>query len=356
MKVSIIEKDDQYVLNHCTKYLARENTEPRHDFGQYEPGDARAAICEAWRFPVIDAHWDGVSASTSYPYNDVTFVYDGRPSTPRAVAVVGTFAPLHTPLPLRPLLFTDEPTGLFATTVRVPKGQVHTYKFAVDGGWRLDPVNPQRAVLDNGESWSRFFTDACAVPLSLNRGERDILRRLVAHLLPFRLDENRRLIRGVYESLDRAARQEEFPLAYQLDDEVGTVNYIDKLIARQERHHADDYHTCLKIIGDILRSRFGGLDPTSAPPDMYADLYRQMETEKVDGWDYTRYGSTRFFLLLLRRHAMTGAFAHPKHGGNSGAAGWMYLESRFRDTDGRTLFDWRGALENPLGHNTDYRG
>lgn len=356
MKIEVIEKDDQYILNHCTKYLARESRDARHDFGQYAPGDERAAICEAWRFPVVDAHWNGSSAAGSYPYNDVTFVYDGRRSAPASVAVLGTFGPLHSPVPLRPLVFAGEPTGFLATTVRVPKGQVHTYKFAVDGVYTLDPVNPQRTVLDNGEPWSRFFTDACTVPLSLSRTERELLGRLVCHLLPFRLDENRRLIRGVYESLDRASRDEEFPLAYLLDDEVGTVNYIDKLIARQEQHHADDYHTCLKIIGEIIRSRFGGLDPAAAPAELYADLYRQMETEKVDGWDYSRYGSPRFFLLLLRRHAMTGAFAHPKHGGNSGAAGWMYLENRFRDARDGTLFDWRRALESPLGHNTDYRG
>ncbi|MET9293916.1 gluconate 2-dehydrogenase subunit 3 family protein [Streptomyces sp. NPDC003077] len=356
MKIEVVEKDDQYILNHCTKYLARESTDPRHDFGQYPPGDGRAAICEAWRFPVVDAHWDRVSAETSYRYNDVTFVYDGRRNPAESVAVLGTFGPLHAPVPMRPLLFADEPTGFHATTVRVPKAQVHAYKYAVDGAYVLDPVNPQRTVLDNGEAWSRFFTDGCGVPLVFSHVERDLLGRLVRHLLPFRLDENRRFVRQVYETLDRASRDEEFPLAYQLDDEVGTVNYIDKLVARQEQHHADDYHICLSLIGDILRFRFGGLDPASAPPEMYADLYREMETEKVDGWDYSRYGSPRFFLLLLRRHAMTGAFVHPKYGGNSGAAGWMYLESRFRDSADRTLFDWRQALESPLGHNTDYRG
>ena len=356
MKVEIIEKDDQYVLNHCTKYLARDSVDPRHDFGQYEDGDARAAVCEAWRFPIVDTHWDGVSVETSFPFNDVTFVYDGRRAAPGSVEVAGTFAPLHSPVPLRPLRFAGQDTGLFATTLRIPKGQVHHYKLAVDGRYDLDPVNPQRMVLDNGAIWSRLFTEACSVPLELSRAERDLLSRLVQHLLPFRLDENRRLIRGVYESLDRAGRNEEFPLAYQLDEEVGTVNYIDKIISRDEQQHAADYHICLRIIGEVIRSRFGGPDPAVAPPDMYADLYAQMESENVTGWDYARYGSPRYFLLLLRRHAMTGAFVHPRHHGNSGAAGWMYLENRFSDQTGATLFDWRRALELPLGHNTDYRG
>jgi hypothetical protein len=34
----------------------------------------------------------------------------------------------------------------------------------------------------------------------------------------------------------------------------------------------------------------------------------------------------------------------------------MYLETRFRDDQDNTLFDWRRAIEAPLGHNTDYRG
>jgi hypothetical protein len=58
----------------------------------------------------------------------------------------------------------------------------------------------------------------------------------------------------------------------------------------------------------------------------------------------------------LRRHAITGAFVHPRHGGNSGTAGWRYLESRYVDSGGQTLFDWAKAIEAPLGRNVDYRG
>lgn len=357
MDVPVVDKDDQYVLNHCTKYLSRDTNDSRHDFGQFPSGDPRGAIAEAWRFPIIDSHWDGVSAATSFPYNDVTFVYDGRAAAgPVPVAVVGTFGRMYAPVPLRPLTFLGDPTGLYTVTLRIPKGQVHTYKFVVAGQPMLDPVNPQTAVLDNGRAWSRLFTEGCQIPLELNRRERAVLGRLVAHLLPFRLEENRRFVRGVYDQLDRTTRGQEFPLAYKLDEEVGVTNYIDKLIARGERHNADDYHTCLRIIDELLRRRMGGLDPLDAQPELYADLYNQMQTDRVDGWDTGRYGSPHYFLLLLRRHAMTGAFVHPRHGGNSGTAGWMYLEDRFRDDSGRTLFDWRASIEEPLGHNDDYRG
>ena len=351
----IVDKDDQYVLNHCTKYLAREAADGRHNFGHLPAGDPRAAICEAWRFPVVDTHWDADRPQSSYAYNDVTFVFDARAGGATSVGLVGTFAPLHQVVPLRPLAFLGQPTGFLTVTVRVPKGQVHSYKYVVDGRFELDPVNPQSTVVDNGAVWSRFFTEGCFIPVTFSRAERALLHRLVAHLLPFRLSENRRFVRSVYDTLDRTTQAEEYPLAYLLDEEVGVVNYIDKVLARQERHNADDYHTCLALIGRLLRDRIMGLDPLTAPPELYEDLYEQMKNDAVAGWDTSRYQSPRYFLLLLRRHAMTGAFVHPRHGGNSGAAGWMYLEDRFRDKEGGTLFDWRRAIEAPLGHNTDYR-
>lgn len=355
----IVPKDDQYVLNQCTRYLARDAIERRHDFGQYDPGDPRAAICEAWRYPVIDSYFDGSSVDSSYGFNAVTFVYDGRSTPASEVAVVGSFAELYAPIQLRQVVFLGQPCGIWAITVRVPKGQVHYYRFLVDGAWGLDPVNPQTVVLDNGRQWSRFFTEACQVPLTFDRRQRELLSRLVSHLLPFRLPENSRFIRGEYEQLDRRSREDRFPLAYRLDEEVGVVNYIDKVLARAERHNADDYGTCLRIIDGVLRARFPGRDPVTLPPEAFAELYEQMATGPdgaVPGWDSGRYGRPKFFLLMLRRHAMTGAFVHPRHGGNSGTAGWVYLESRFRDSQNRTLFDWRAAIEAPLGLNTDYRG
>jgi hypothetical protein len=57
----VVQRDDAYVLNYCTKSLARDNTDARHNYGQYSPGDARASIAEAWRFPVIDSYYNGRS-------------------------------------------------------------------------------------------------------------------------------------------------------------------------------------------------------------------------------------------------------------------------------------------------------
>ena len=62
---TIVKRDDVYVLNYCTKSLARNNTDARHNYGQYSPDDRRAGIAEAWRFPVIDSYYDGRSYEDS---------------------------------------------------------------------------------------------------------------------------------------------------------------------------------------------------------------------------------------------------------------------------------------------------
>ena len=40
-------RDDLYILNHCTKYLARASAEPRHDFLNSSSGQPRAAYADA---------------------------------------------------------------------------------------------------------------------------------------------------------------------------------------------------------------------------------------------------------------------------------------------------------------------
>jgi hypothetical protein len=96
--------------------------------------------------------------------------------------------------------------------------------------------------------------------------------------------------------------------------------------------------------------------------EIYFDLYNEMATNKVAGWDYSQYSSPQFFLYLFRRHVVTGAFCHPKYGGNAGAAGWAYLSERYVSPPAasaqplETLFDWRLSVEPPLGVNADYLG
>src|SRR5438270_6783628 len=176
MPAQIVQKADQDILNSCTKYLAREFLEPRSNFGQFPAGDLRGYISDSWRFPIIDSYSDGTNFEACYAFNEVTFVYtQPRQSAPSQVAVVGTFHSLYDPLPLRRI--ADTP--YFTLSIVVPKNQVHTYKYLVDGQAVLDPINPQQAMADNGQPWSRFFTQLCALPISLDRQELALLQRLV---------------------------------------------------------------------------------------------------------------------------------------------------------------------------------
>ena len=348
---------DDYYLNFCAKHLARTNREPRHTYGCACGGDdPRTSLSECWRLPLIDAHHDPADPDGSAGVNAVSFVYDarGRAAEPE-VCVVGTFAGLHRNVPLRPVRFLGEPTGYQAVTVLVPKGQAHIYQFVADGVPELDPVNVQRVALDNGRVWSRFFTDGCTATLMFERWECRLLERLTAHVLPFRTRDGELFLKTFFDPGTRRPGAGAAP-AHRIDQAVGVVNFIDKVVAREERHHYTDYRLALSIVRDVLRSRFPGTDPADAPRAAFVALYDQMGRGDVPGWDYEKYHDPRYFLQLLRRHTITGAFAHPRYGGNTLAAGWAFLEDRYRDAAGDTLFDWRRAVESPLGANPDYRG
>lgn len=333
-------RDDIYVLNNCTKYLARDS----------------GPVSDSWRFPIIDSHRSD-TADDTFRHNDVTFIYDARDASSSVdIGVIGTFAPLHQRLPLRQVLFGGEPTGFFARTVRIDKGQIHFYKFFVDGEPIIDPINPQRVTLDSGQQWSRLVTQLCTQPINLERWEYDILARLTAHILPFQTAAGEDFLRRYYHTLDAERRNSDLTHAYRLDNSIGVVNYIDNILAREEAHRLIDYKTCLSIIREIFRQRHPGIEPSLLTRDTYVTLYAEMADNNVPGWDYTRYNSPPFFLQILRRHAITGAFSHPKYGGNIGAAGWAFLSERYPAPDSGTMFAWRRAIEPPFGASAEYRG
>jgi Gluconate 2-dehydrogenase subunit 3 len=359
----LVHKDSTYILNYCARSLARDNDDGRHNYGQDAAGDDRARIAEAWRFPIVDGYYDGVSLEDSQRFNIVTFVYVNRDERfDGGIALVGTFATLYEPIPLSRV----DDSVFWAVTVAVPKGQSHRYKFLVDGRLLLDPINPQQVELPDGTQWSRFFTDYCTDRLCFERWEESLLERLTSHVLPFRTTEGQRFLNIYYNNLDKQSKFTQYARAYRLDQPVGVVNFIDKLLARQEAHRLIDYKICLELIDRVLRLRDPYEEPSRMPAIAYADLYEQMAAGgSLAGWDYSRYSSPRFFLQLLRRHTHTGAFSHPKHGGNAGGVAWAYLANNLVDpatgalpsaAATPTCFDWRRGLEAPLGRNPEYRG
>ena len=347
----------QYVLNHCTQRISRSNPEARHNYNnQFPSGDPRSSLSEPWRYPIIDSY-----ASLSQPktedeknrdfgMNRVTFLTHHPPDAlPASVALVGSFHPLYETIPLEPIPFMDEPTGYHACMVKLPKGEVHTYRFIINGSLTNDPINPQTRTLQNGETWSLFFTDGATELVTFQPWQARLLDRLTDHILPFRTSEGELFLEYYYNYLDRDTKDSRFPYAYRFDQSVGVVNFIDKLLSKQERHHLISYTICLRIIDRLLRQRNPFVEPADVSKEMYAELYDQMFANNVPGWPLNEYDNPSFFLELLRRHSYTGAFSHPKYGGNAGAAGWDFLA-------GRAPFNWRQAIETPLGRNKDYHG
>lgn len=347
MPVTTLPLDVEHAFDLCTKHLARDSEDSRHNFFGAFP-ENRGRYSEGWRFPHVEPHFNGDPTASS-ALNKVTFIY----IAPRdagdgfKVSVRGTFAPLYEFIPLQ----RAGDSRFFATTLVLPSGQCFRYRYVTGGGEELDAVNPQTATEDNGARWSSFFTLAAFEAITFERWERVILDRLARHILPFNTEDAR-----VF--LERLSGQQRanHPYLARFDIGVGVVNFLDKLLAREERHQLFSYKTCLSIIDQLLRQRNPYLELRDMNEDMFVLLYDQMASGSVPGWDYTRYDNPKYFLQMLRRHTITAAFSHPKYGGNAGAAAWDYLSARYRDSDGKTLFDWRRAVEPPLGNSTEYRG
>jgi hypothetical protein len=349
MPTELVIKDVQYILNHCTKYLARDNIDERNSPLGIFAGQERAHISDSWRFPIVDSH-SGVDAD-AYEWNDVTFVWPliANKPEPAQVQLLTTGNTLYEPITLNRV----DNSIYWSCTLKLRKGERHRYLFLVDGRPELDSINPQTQFLSNGERWSSFFTWAFNQPVSFERWEFVILDRLTRHILPFNTREAQNFV-------NRGFNEGNVGHLYRLDIAAGVANYIDNIVAREESHRLYAYKTSLEMIDQILRRRHPGKDPEFMPESSYVRLYEEMASASPplfqDGWDQNKYHDPTHFLYLLRRHAITGAFSHPKYGGNPGGMSWAYLSEHYRTDDGTTAFDWRQAIEQPLGTNADYKG
>jgi hypothetical protein len=133
------------------------------------------------------------------------------------------------------------------------------------------------------------------------------------------------------------------------------VNFIDKVLAREEAHNLRDYQVCLRELERVLRLRDPFSEPHLASKLLFAQLYQEMKGVVPD-WNTAVYANPSHFLRMVRRHAFLGAFAHPKYGGNARAIGWRFLAERFREPGGASAFGWEKAIEAPLGASSDYFG
>lgn len=182
--MEIVTKTFDYLYNHIAKSCARDVYDGRHDYGEFKRKEVQSNVPDPWRIPVIDTHRQ-LNQDNNYYFNDVTFIYPfDFNNAPQSIKIVGTFHKLYEPIVLQRL----QSSRYFTVTCSIPKSEVHYYKYLVDGKPLPDPINSQRQVLDNGEEWSRFFTDTYSFPISFERWEWILLERLTDHILPFRFE------------------------------------------------------------------------------------------------------------------------------------------------------------------------
>lgn len=332
----------EHAASLTAKSFARDtDAEPLHAYNGVEaPGDS-AKYAEAWRFPAVEP-WDDRAQTEPGEWNAVTFTLpqaEEQAKTPSFVCGL-PFSNLRTV----PLHWLPE-CSLAAATVIIPAGRSYDYLFRRGDELFCDPVNPRRRHTLHGQEVSTFFTDFCFQPVTLRLREAELLRRITNHILPFSTREDELFIQnpggGPQNLLSRQVQH--------LDHAVGVVNYIDKLLAREERHHLQDYRICLAEIDRILRLRNPYFEPVLMDVNAFRQLNAEMADNRVPEWNHAVYSDPSYFLFLLRRHTWTGAFSHPKYGGNVGAMGWHWLAGRFP-------FRWDLAVEKPLGISGEYLG
>ena len=324
MFVEEIPLDHQYILNMSSIILGQKNT----------------------TLPIIDSY-----PKDSKNFNQVTFIYLNKDSDHGEIKLTGDFDSLFKKHQLHPVFFNSTPTRFSAITLKLPVKRLFRYQFFVNNIFVTDPLNALFKNLDNKVTWSIFFTDNYKTAIIFEQWEIEILKRLVSYILPFKTDEFKQFV----NTHSKQFNNKTMSLVSQINYDIGTVNFIDKLIARNERHHIDDYKICIKEIKRVLLS----LNPFQEPCDMdeyfYEKIYQIMDSNDFNFWDKTLYQKPSYFLKTLRRHIITAAVSHPKYGGNTDALGWKFLDSLLQDSDDTNAgFDWRRSLEPSLGTNNDY--
>ncbi len=350
-------RNDEQIINYCTKYLAR----GVRLFSDSVASDSfnLTVNSENWRFPIVEPALDEAGLTGSV--NCVTLVWKANPGDPmNSIKAIGSFIPWYESIELTPVQFEGADTLFYASQLMLPVGKSYFYRFLINGNEQMDPINPQVKILSNGRSWSYFFTDYFNSSEEFEEWEISLLYRLANQVVPFRSKDAQNFINRFYLTLTRPDEIHRMPV-YKLDESVGEVNFITNILAKDERHHLTDYKVCLNIIDQILRKRNPVSESWQSSDKLIEELYEQMASGNVPDWDYGRYANPTFFLGLVRRHTLTGAFSHPRHGGNIRGVGWNYLRDKYDIKNDAaqvigTDFNWQLALEKPTGIHEDYRG
>ena len=113
-------KDDQYILKHCTKYLARAS-----QGASVGPGDFPSSIRLGELLQLLGRGSIEISTSEIHLLRYQCQVTGQRGSD-------RILCHLSEPIPLRQIVFEDQPTRYRSVTYAVRKGEKHIYRFMVD--------------------------------------------------------------------------------------------------------------------------------------------------------------------------------------------------------------------------------
>jgi gluconate 2-dehydrogenase gamma chain len=100
------------------------------------------------------------------------------------------------------------------------------------------------------------------------------------------------------------------------------VNFIDKLLANEERNALPHYRLALADIDAHAKSRWGKT-LAAANADRQRECLENLEDGKLQTWRAPL--DQPSFFAMLRFHTILGFLAAPKFGGNADFAGWRAL-------------------------------
>lgn len=348
MSIEKIEKeieiplDHQHILNLSNKIIGKSNI----------------------AFPVVETYYttatnnekNNAEKSREKRYSRVTFVYSASLTNKKkqnSIYLIGNFDALYKKKKMHQVFFDESPTRFWAITLKLPTNHLYKYRFLVNNSFIIDPLNTLAKDSDNNIKWSLFFTDYYKTAVILEKWELEILQRLTAYILPFKTNEFTTFVNQQQSQFNNSTKTQ----ISQLNYDVGCVNFIDKLIAKDEPQHIITYKICLKEIKRVLVMLNSFQEPKNMDDTFYQRIYQIMNKKDFTIWNKDIYEDPSYFLKVLRRHIITATFSHPKHGGNTNALGWQFLDSVLSDGKHENAgYDWQQAMEKPLGTNQEYIG
>ncbi|MDG2166983.1 MAG: gluconate 2-dehydrogenase subunit 3 family protein [Opitutales bacterium] len=105
--------------------------------------------------------------------------------------------------------------------------------------------------------------------------------------------------------------------------EANCVNFIDKVLANEDKAQKSIYEKGLTELNTVSRKRFDKafIDLNEVQQD---EILAKLETDEVEGWSDSA-GSPATFFATVRAHTLIGFLSDPKYGGNQDYVGWKLI-------------------------------